>query len=90
MNHKALYPWTLIKACASGPIAHSRPAPCTDLPTCPLKACCVSPPGPVSNKCLYFTFPSSLLLNLELTIHDTLGLYLTNVNLTKKSHLLVQ
>lgn len=55
------------------------------------KACCVPHPGTMSNKLLNFTFPWSLLLKLELTIHDISGLYLTNVDLIKKSqHLLVQ
>ena len=80
MNHKALHPLTLIKAGVSSPAGLL--SACPDLPMCPLKASYEPPPGPVSNKFLHFTFPYSLLLNFELTIHDTPGLYLTNGNLT--------
>lgn len=82
MNHRARHPQTLIKAGASSPAGLL--SACTDLPMCPLKASYEPPPGPVSNKFLHFTFPYSLLLNFEVTIHDTPGLYLTNGNLTTK------
>ena len=56
----------------------------TLLPVWPLKICPVSPPGPVTNKLIYFTLHCGLLVKLGLFV-TTLELYLTNVNLRKKS-----
>ena len=54
----------------------------TLLPVWPLKICPVSPPGPVTNKLIYFTLHCGLLVKLDLSV-TTLELYLTNVNLRK-------
>ena len=45
----------------------------TWLPQGPLQMCHVLPPGPVSSKPSYFTFPGSLLLNLFHPIRRTLS-----------------
>ena len=75
-NPKALYRLTLIKVCASGP-ACSLPAPCLDLPTWPREVCLVSP------KLLHIIFPCLCSSWNFGSPSDTLGLYLTSVNLTK-------
>ena len=61
---------------------HSLPTPCFHLPVWPLKLCPVCPPGPVTNKLIYFTLHCGLSVKLGLSV-TTLELYLTNVNLRK-------
>lgn len=78
--------WNLVNNMMSISSCHPLCVPCFDSLRCPSRHV-VPPPGPMSHKRLYVTFPCYLLLNQGSP--DTLGLYLPKINVTQSQETII-